>query len=496
MVEPTVTSASAPSARSDSFAPIMAREGGLKRALGARQLSMIAIGGAIGTGLFLGSGFAISTAGPAVLVSYAIGALIALLLMGCLAEMTVTHPTAGSFGAYAEHYVGPLAGFLVRYAYWSCLVLAVGTEVTAVAIYMHYWLPAIAGWLWILGFSALLIAVNARGVALFGGIEYTFSLIKLIAIAGFIVLASEVLLINAVRPAGAMGGAQAGIGFRNYLEHGGFMPHGLAGIWVAVIMAVFSYLSIEMIAVAAGEAVNPQLAIMRAFRATVVRLVVFYLLTLALMLAILPWTQAGVATSPFVIVMQMLHIPGAAGIMNALLLVAALSAMNSQLYITTRMLFSLARAGQAPRALGALSAGGIPRNALLASTAGIALAAWLSVHSPQSAFLSMVAISSFGAMFTWLMIFVTHYCFRRKRRALGPAGFSMWGFPATTLAGAVAMLALLLTTPFTAAFRMTLLFGVPFLVFLLALYGLRYRSGVTRRELAGVRGGGQATKIE
>ena len=154
--------------RGASFDEIIKRESGLRRTLSARRMAMIAIGGAIGTGLFLGSGFAISLAGPAVLVSYLIGALIALLLMGCLVEMTVAHPTSGSFGAYAEYYLGPLAGFLVRYAYWTSIVLGVGTEVTAVALYMHFWFPASPGWPWIVGFSALLVLVNARSVNVFG----------------------------------------------------------------------------------------------------------------------------------------------------------------------------------------------------------------------------------------------------------------------------------------------------------------------------------------
>src|SRR5215469_15215387 len=164
-----------------SFDEIIERERGLRRTLSARRMTMIALGGAIGTGLFLGSGFAISLAGPAVLVSYLIGALIALLLMGCLAEMTVAHPTSGSFGAYAEYYLGPLAGFLVRYAYWTGIVLAVGTEVTAVALYMHFWFPAAPGWPWILGFSLFLMLVNARSVNVFGAIEYWFSAIKVAA---------------------------------------------------------------------------------------------------------------------------------------------------------------------------------------------------------------------------------------------------------------------------------------------------------------------------
>lgn len=177
---------------------IMEREKGLRRGLTTRQLSMIAIGGAIGTGLFLGSGLAISTAGPSVIVSYAIGALIALLLMGCLSEMTVAHPTSGSFGAYAEKYMNPWAGFTVRYSYWFSIVCAVGTEVTAVAVYMKYWFPAVPGIVWILVFSAILLFVNATSVNLFGAVEYWFSLIKIVAIVGFILLVAFLIFGGAV----------------------------------------------------------------------------------------------------------------------------------------------------------------------------------------------------------------------------------------------------------------------------------------------------------
>jgi L-asparagine transporter-like permease len=449
----------------NGFEHIIERERGLQHTLSARRITMIAIGGAIGTGLFLGSGFAISLAGPGVLVSYAIGALIALLLMGCLAEMAVAHPTSGSFGAYAEYYVGPLAGFLVRYAYWTCIVLAVGTEVTAVGLYMHFWFPAPPGWLWIAGFSALLITVNALSVGVFGVVEYWFSAIKVTAIVLFIVLAGYLVL---RAPAAAA---------HNYLDHGGLLPQGLWGAWVAVIMAIFSYLSIEMIAVAAGEAAQPELAVTRAFRSTVVRLVLFYLLTLALVLAIVPWPAVGTDESPFVKVMRALHVPAAAGILNFVILIAALSAMNSQLYITTRMMFSLARAGHAPRRLGALSRRGVPLYSLLLSSLGIAVATLVSVVAPQSSFILMVAISSFGALFTWMMIFVTHYYFRRSRERSGaaPPRFRMIGFPYTTLLGAGLMAAVLLTTLFTPAFRLTLVFGAPFLACLVLIYRARYR---------------------
>ena len=439
------------------FQAIVERESGLQRRLSGARLTMIAVGGALGTGLFLGSAFAIGLAGPAVLVSYAIGALIALLLMGCLAEMTIAHPTTGSFGAYAEYYLGPLAGFLVRYSYWTCIVLAVGTEVTAVALYMHFWFPGVPGGWWIMVFSALLIAINARSVEVFGALEYWFSTIKVTALLVFVALAGYLLW---RAPQGAA------MGLRNYTDYGGFFPHGYWGAWVAVIVAVFSYLSIEMIAVAAGEAEDPTLAVRRAFRATVLRLILFYLLSLALILAVVPWSAAGTQESPFVGVMRVLGVPGAAAIFNGVILVAALSAMNSQLYITTRMMFALARAGQAPQRFGVLTRRGVPLQALLLSSSGIALATVVGLVAPKSAYLLMVSVSAFGAMFTWLMIFVTHYFFRRARGRQPPDGFRMIGFPLTTLLGALLMTAVLATTAFTQQFRATLLFGVPFLVLL------------------------------
>lgn len=473
----------------DQFHKIVEREHGLRRSLSATQMSMIAIGGAIGTGLFLGSGFAISFAGPSVLISYAIGALISLLLMGCLAEMTVAHPTSGSFGAYAEHYISPWAGFLVRYAYWACIVLAVGTEVTAIALYMKYWFPAVPGWLWIIGFSTVLVVVNARSVDVFGSVEYWFSVIKISAITAFIVLGAYVVFFNPSLVAVAQPGHDASpAGFHHYFADGGFFPKGAWGTWVAVIVAIFSYLSIEMIAVAAGEAQDPERAITKAFRSTVIRLVLFYLVTLALMLAIVPWTAAGKDQSPFVKVMEAMHIPGAAGVINFVVLVAALSAMNSQLYITTRMMFSLSRAGHAPRRLGEVNRRGVPMGALLLSTSGIALATILSVIYPDASFTIMMAISMFGALFTWTMIFVTHYFFRRSWAASGrPAlRFRMVGFPILTLLGAALTLAVTITTLFTPEFRMTLIFGVPFLTVLSVLYFVVYRRRPLREQTAHV----------
>ena len=454
----------------EHFQRIVAQEGGLRRTLTGAQMAMIAIGGAIGTGLFMGSGFAISFAGPSVIISYAIGAVVALLLMGCLAEMTVAHPTPGSFGAYADFYLSPWAGYLVRYAYWASIVLAIGAEVTAVAIYMQYWFPSSPAWAWILVFAGSLVFVNALSVNVFGFVEYWFCVIKIAAIVAFILIGAHVVY-----------GAPAGgaIGFRNYVDHGGFLPKGVWGTWVAVIVAIFSYLSIEMIAVAAGEAQDPERAVVSAFRNAVVRLVVFYLLTLALMLAIVPWTEASSGKSPFVQAMEAVRIPGAAHIINFVVLIAALSAMNSQLYITTRMMFSLSRGGYASPRLGALNAHGVPVNALALSCLGIAVAGTLSVVYKEASFVLMMAISMFGALFTWMMIFVTHFFFRRRWRRDGHPRlpFRMWAFPYSTLLGAGLMLAIMATTLFTAEFKATLWTGVPFLLLLSAVYGLFYRAG-------------------
>ena len=439
---------------------IVAREAGLHHSLTTNQISMIAIGGAIGTGLFLGSAFAIGLAGPAVLVSYTIGAVIALLLAVALTEMAVAQPTPGSFGVYAHEYLGPMAGFIVRYAYWSGVMLAVGMEVSAGALFMKFWFPEAPAWWWTIGFSVGLIAMNAIEVKVFGALEFVFSMIKVVAILAFIILGA--VLVFGAQPA-------SGIGLSNLVSHGGFFPNGLWGMWLAVIVAILSYLGLETISVAAGEAKEPTKAVIGAFRATIFRLVFFYLATLTLMLAIVPWTVAGTSGSPFVKVMQATGIPGAAGVINFVILIAALSAMNSLLYGSTRIMFSLSRAGFAPAALGRLSKQGVPLGALAVSCIGIVLAVVLSAVSPDKAFPIMAAISLFGAMFAWMMIFLIHLAFRRKVDAKTMA-FRVWGHPFGSILGAGLMAAILITTAFTPQFGMTLACGIPFLVVLTIAY--------------------------
>ncbi len=461
---------------SNQFEKIADRQQGLQRHLTSSQMTMIAIGGAIGTGLFLGSTYAIQMAGPSVLISYAIGGLIALLLMGCLAEMTSEHPTSGSFGDYAEFYVSPLAGFLIRYSYWSSVVLAVGAEVTAVGIYMQFWFPASSLWMWVSLFSTLLIIVNLVGVKTFGMMEYWLSMIKVLAICAFILIGLAILTFFNFTD----------MGMKNYVIGGGFFPHGIKGMWFAVIISIFSYLSIEMIAVAAGEAKDPVTAVRRAFKGTIFRLVVFYLCSIALMLAIVPWNQNTNSESPFIIVMNILGIPAGDSIFNFIILIAALSAMNSQLYITTRMMFSLSRAGFAPQRFGKVNALGIPSNALAISCLGIVVALLLTIFYKEHSFTMMMSISVYGACFTWFLIFITHYFFR-KQHLNTQLKFRFIGYPYTTLIGAFLMLSIMLSTLWTEMFKMTLFFGVPFTLFLVACYYYTVRQKhkkITEAEVA------------
>lgn len=447
---------------------------GLKRELKTKQLTMIAMGCAIGTGLFLGSGLAISTAGPGVILSYAIGAFIVLLLMGCLSEMTVAHPTSGSFGTIAEKYVSPLAGFLVRYSYWIANVLAVGVEVSAIAVYMKYWFPDVPGFVWILLFAGVLIYVNATSVNTFATFEYWFSMIKISAIVGFILLGSYVLFGNSAQP---------NMGPENIVNEGGFLPFGWWGMWVAIFISLFSFLGTEMIAVTAGEAKDPDVAVPKALKATVFRLSTFYIITIGIMLMIVPWKSAGVEESPFVKVMELLNIPGASGIMNFIILTAALSAMNSQLYASTRMMFSLSQGNDAPAFLSKLSKKGVPLKALGVSTLGIFLAAAVNALLPGSSYAFMMGISMFGAIFTWFMVFVSHLFFRGKwEKSNGrKLPVRMIGFPYLTIAGAILLLSLMITTWFT-DFKIMLQFGIPWLLFLMAAYYFLKKGSNTQKS--------------
>lgn len=454
---------------------VVERESGLHQALSQKQLTMIALGSAIGTGLFFGSGFAVSLAGPGVILSYVIAATCALIMMGCLSEMAVAHPAAGSFGAYAEMYLGPFAGWSVRYTYWACQVIAVGGEVVAAAIYMQYWFPGIPSWVWMLSFAGAMVYINARSVANFGAFEYWFALIKVTAIVFFIITGTAVLF----------GIGTEGLGFSNLTSPDGFLPLGIKGVWMGVMMAIFSFIGVEVVAVTSGEAKHPERAVPKAMRTMVLRLILFYLCSLTIMLCVVPWVDAADGKiSPFVKVFSTIGVPYAAGIMNFVVLTAALSSMNANLYLTSRMMFSLARGQYAPSALGKLSKAGTPVNALLASTGGIALAVILQTFGDESAYLYTFGIALFGALFVWTMILITFFAFRAAREREGgePLPTRMPFHPFLPGLGIVLIVSIMATFYFHDFFRVGLYSGAAWLVLMFITYCMFGRSQATAQE--------------
>jgi L-asparagine transporter-like permease len=445
--------------------------GELQRRLNSRQLTMIAIGGAIGVGLFLGSSFTIELAGPGIIVSYLIGALIAVVMAYALAEMAVVHPVAGSFGIYAETYLSPWAGFTVRATYGLAQIIAIGAEVTAVAIYFGFWFPRVPGWEWILLVSAALVTINALQVSNFGEFEYWFALIKVLAIIIFILIG--LLLITGLGPWPA-------VGLRNLTSHGGFLPHGWRGVWLAMSLVITSYMGVEVIAVTAGEAQNPSVSIPRAMRTIVYRLIIFYLLAITVMLAMTPWNRTGsasIAGSPFVRAFETAGVPFAAGIMNLVVITAALSSANTNLYLSTRMLFSLSRGKYAPGWLGRLSARGVPHRALAVSSAGMVAAILLAVLAPKNAFLLLYGTAVAGMFYVWGVILITHLRFRQRISSAALAGLPLRlpSHPWPTLFAILALSGIALSTFWVSGLVYTIPTFLPLLALMSLIYGV-YRS--------------------
>ena len=422
---------------------------------------MIGLGSTIGTGLFLGSAISVKAAGPAVVISFLAGAIIALTVMWALAEMAAEHPAAGSFGLYGEMYLHPWAGFAIRYTYWLCLVMIVGSEVVAGAIYCKFWFPGIPSWMWIGAFSVAIMYVNTVSVKSFGKFEYWLAMIKVVTIVAFLVLGAGLLF----------GIGFPRIGVTNYTAHGGFIPNGWSGVALGVTMAIFSFLGLEIVGATAGEAANAKVAVPRALRRTLFYLSIFYLGGLAIVVGIVPWNQIGLGESPFVRVFQTAGIRSAGHVMNFVVLTAALSSAMCNLYFTARLLFSLARGGYAPAVFGRLSKRGMPVSAVLASGVGMFAALVLSQLFPEKVFVFLIGVAFFGGPFVWIMILLTHLAFRRANERVGHkiTRFAPPG-PWSSLLGLLALLGVLVSTWWVPSFHITLLAGPPWLAFITLCY--------------------------
>jgi amino acid transporter, AAT family len=374
-------------------------EQGLHHQLTAGQMTMVAVGGSIGTGLLLGSAAALEIAGPSVILSYLVGAFIAYTVAMALGELGSMHPAAGSFGLYGELYLNPYLGFLCRAGYWASIAFSIGAELTASATYMTYWLPAVPGEIWVILFSALLLIVNLRSVGTFGRFEFWFSMIKFATIVAFILAGAALMFSGHVTP--------------QYTAQGGFFPKGPLAPLLAVFFAIYAFGGVEMLAVTTGESRSAK-DIPRAARLTFFLLATLYLAAIIVLVGVMPWNHAGVSESPFVSVLRLAKIPAAAFVMNFVVLTAALSGANAKLYVASRLLFSMGRTGWAPASLGKLNASGSPRLALLVSSYGIVTALIFENWAPKQAFLYIMGAAFSGLILSWAVSLAAHVSFRRS----------------------------------------------------------------------------------
>ncbi|MFJ9570353.1 amino acid permease [Streptomyces bacillaris] len=447
MHEAPPTAPAAPPAVSEPLAP------GLKQ----RHLTMLGLGGVIGAGLFVGSGAGIAVAGPAIVVSYLIAGALAMLVMRMLGEMSAAMPASGSFSVHAERALGRWAGFSVGWLYWFLLVVVLAVEATAAAQIAHGWVPAVEPWAWVLLFMVVFTAANLTAVKNFGEFEFWFASLKVGAIVVFLGLG--VLAVLGWLP------DTDPVGMTNLTGQGGFLPNGWDGVVAGVLTVVFAFGGLEVVTIAAAETADPARAVGRAVRSAVVRILFFYVGSMLVIVTVLPWTAQQAGLSPYVKVLDAIGVPSAGQIMNIVVFVALLSALNANLYGSSRMVFSLAERGEAPRGLLKVSGGsqgrpgtdgtsgtggGVPRRAVLASVAFGFVSVLLNLLWPDTVFLYM--LNSVGAvlLFVWALIAASQLRLRARLEREAPQALAlrMWCFPYLTwltLAGLLGVLLLMLT---------------------------------------------------
>lgn len=385
------------------------QEKGLKRGLNARHIRFMALGSAIGTGLFYGSASAIQMAGPAVLLAYLIGGAAVFMVMRALGEMAVHNPVSGSFGHYASTYLGPMAGFILGWTYAFEMIIVCLADVTAFGIYMGFWFPEVARWVWVLGIVFLIGGLNLCNVKVFGEMEFWLSLLKVGAIVAMILGGFGIMLFGIH----SAGDTQAS-GLSNLWAHGGFMPNGIGGLIASFAVVMFAFGGIEIIGITAGEAKDPQRVIPKAINAVPLRILLFYVLTLFVLMAIYPWPQIGSQGSPFVQIFSNLGIGSAATILNIVVISAAVSAINSDIFGAGRMMYGLAQQGQAPKGFAQLSKQGVPWMTVVVMGAALLGGVVLNYLIPENVFLLIASIATFATVWVWLMILFTQVAMRRS----------------------------------------------------------------------------------
>ena len=394
----------------------------LQRGLKNRHLQMMALGSAIGTGLFYGSASTISLTGPSVMVAYLIGGIVIYFIMRMLGEMAVDEPVSGSFSYYATKYLGPFPGFLSGWNYWYCYIMVSMAELTAVGIYINYWLPDVPQWLSALICLLAITAINLVNVKAYGEMEFWMALIKVVAILSMIILGAYLIFSN---PAGFPDNMS------NLWAHGGYMPNGVWGLMMACVVVMFSFGGIELLGITAGEAEDPDKSIPQAINQVIWRILIFYVGTMFILMCLWPWNQIGMEASPFVQIFDNVGITAAAHILNLVVLSAAISVYNSAIYSNSRMLYGLSDKGDAPAILHRLSHRGVPVTGTLISSGITFIIVIMNYLFPSQVFMYLFAVVIISAVINWVSITVTHMKFRQHCIKTGHPvpHFHSWLYP-------------------------------------------------------------------
>ncbi|MEM6160551.1 proline-specific permease ProY [Erwinia sp. P6884] len=434
----------------------------LKKGLSTRHIRFMALGSAIGTGLFYGSADAMKMAGPSVILAYIIGGAIAYIIMRALGEMSVNNPQASSFSRYAQDYLGPLAGFITGWTYCFEILIVAIADVTAFGIYMSVWFPDVPHWIWVLSVVLIIGAINMATVKVFGEVEFWLSLFKVATIIIMIVAGIGIIFWG-------IGNGGEPTGIHNLWTNGGFFAHGVIGMVLSLQIVMFAYGGIEIIGITAGEAKDPETSIPKAINTVPLRILVFYVGTLFVIMSIYPWNQVGTNGSPFVLTFQHLGIAAAATILNFVVITASLSAINSDVFGVGRMLHGMAEQGHAPKMFTTVSRRGIPWVTVLVMMLAMLVAVYLNYLMPEKVFLVIASLATFATVWVWIMILFAQIGFRRSltKEEAKALKFAMPGGRFTALVGILFLAFIIGLIGYFPDTRISLYVGIGWLALLL-----------------------------
>lgn len=450
----------------------------LARGLTARHILFIALGSAIGTGLFYGSAKAIQMAGPAVLIAYFIGGAAVFMMMRALGEMAVRDPASGSFSHYATKYLGPMAGFITGWTYTFEMIVVCIADITAFGIYMKLWFPLVDQWIWTLAVILLIGGINLFHVKAFGEMEFWLCLIKVLAIIAMIIGGGILLLI----------GSNLGhpIGISNLWEHGGFMPNGIMGVIASLAIVMFAFGGVEVIGVTSSEAEEPEKTIPKAINAVPFRILFFYVFTLFILMSLFPWNEIGLEGSPFVTIFEKLGIPFTPHILNVVVIVAAISAINSDIFGAGRIMYGMAKNKQAPQAFLNVNKHGVPWVTAIVLSVTLGIGVYLNYLIPKDVFVLIASIATFATVWVWLMILCSHLMMRHKmtKQEVKELKFPVPFWPVAPILTTLFMVFVVILLGFFESSRVALYVGVAWVILLVVAYWLLVKDKASKYQAA------------